>query len=72
MAGSGAAVGVSGHSGRGVYFYADGTPGPGDSWKAGGKSWTWDGTGIPPVFPATGLANTLVVDYEPSGRGKLA
>jgi hypothetical protein len=56
----------------GVYFYADGTPGPGDSWKAGGKSWTWDGTGIQPVFPATGLANTLVVDYEPSGRGKLA
>jgi hypothetical protein len=56
----------------GLYYYADGTPGPGDGLKAGGKSWTWDGTGIPPVFPATGLANTLVVDYEPSGRGKLA
>ena len=55
----------------GTYFYSDGTPAPGDSWKAEGKSWTWDGTGFPPVFPGTGLANTLVVDYQPSGRGKL-
>ena len=55
----------------GTYFYSDGTPAPGDSWKAEGKSWTWDGTGISPVFTGTGLANTLVVDYQPSGRGKL-
>jgi len=55
----------------GVYFYADGTPGPGDGWKAGGDSWTWEGTGFSPVFPATGLANTVVVDYEPLGRGRL-
>jgi hypothetical protein len=39
----------------GVYCYADGTPGPSDGWKAGGKSWTWGGTGFPPVFPGTGL-----------------
>ena len=55
----------------GVYFYADGTPGPGDGWKAGGNSWTRDGAGYPQFFPGTSLANTVVVRYEPSGRGKL-
>jgi hypothetical protein len=55
----------------GVYFYSDGTPGTGDGLKAEGNSWRWDGKGYEPVFPLVGLANTLVVDYEPSGQGKI-
>jgi hypothetical protein len=55
----------------GIYFYADGTPSPGNNLKAGGDSWKWDGTGFPPVVRATSLADTVVVDYEPSGPGKL-
>jgi hypothetical protein len=55
----------------GIYFYADGTPGPGNNLKAKGDSWKWDGKGFPPNVHATALADTVVVDFEPSGRGRL-
>jgi len=54
-----------------TYFYEDGTSGPGANLKAAGNEWKWDGTGIAPIVRATSLANTIVVDYQLSGRGKL-
>jgi len=55
----------------GVYYYADGTPGPNDRLRVRGRAWEWDGTGFPPLLRGAGLASTLVVRYEPGGTGKL-
>jgi hypothetical protein len=55
----------------GIYFYADGSPSPGNNLKVEGDSWKWDGTGFPTFVRVSSLANTVVVDYEPSGQGKL-
>ena len=55
----------------GVYFYADDTPSPGNNLKAAGDTWKWDITGFPPEIGGASLKNTVVVEYEPSGRAKL-
>jgi hypothetical protein len=56
----------------GVYFYSDGTPGPGTNLKASGNTWKWDGTGFPPVVREAALSHTIVVLYDAGGSGKLA
>jgi hypothetical protein len=55
----------------GVYFYADGTPGPGTHLKAAGDAWTWDGTGFPPAVRQTAISHTIVVQYDAGGTGTL-
>lgn len=55
----------------GVYFYANGTPSPGNNLKAEGDRWKWDGTGLPPLVHETSISNTVIVDLEPSGIGQL-
>lgn len=55
----------------GVYFYANGTPSPGNNFKAEGDRWRWDGTGFPPVVHDTPISDTVIVDFDPSGTGQL-
>jgi len=56
----------------GVYYYTDGTPAPGDALSPAGDRWKWNGAaGYPPVFEETSLANTIVVAFDPSGKGTL-
>jgi hypothetical protein len=55
----------------GVYFYANGAPGPGNNLKAEGDRWRWDGTGIRPLVHDTPISDTVIVDFEPSGIGQL-
>lgn len=55
----------------GVYFFADGTPSPGSNVKIEGDRWKWNGTGVAPALRDTSIANTVVVEYEPGGRGRL-
>jgi len=55
----------------GVYFYADGTPGPGNGLKAEGDRWRWDGIGFPPAVHDTAISDTVIVDFDPSGIGRL-
>ena len=56
----------------GVYFYTDGTPGPGYHFKTEGDRWKWDRTGFPPIVRDTGISDTVIVDFDPSGHGTLA
>jgi hypothetical protein len=55
----------------GSYFYTDGTPGPGNTFEVFGAWWKWEGPGFPPLLPIISLARTVVVDYDPSGPGRL-
>ncbi len=55
----------------GVYFYADGTSSPGNNLKADGSEWKWDGTGFPPLVREAPIADTIIVDFDRSGRGRL-
>jgi hypothetical protein len=55
----------------GVYFYADGTPGPGNGFKAEGDRWRWDRIGFPAAMHGTAISNTVIVDFDPSGIGRL-
>ena len=55
----------------GVYFYSDGTPGPSNNMRIEGKNWNWDGPGFGHEFANTGVARTVVVEFNPSGSGKL-
>jgi len=56
----------------GIYFYTDGTPGPGDHFKAEGDRWKWDGKGLRPTVVDTAISDTVIVDFDPSGHGTLA
>jgi hypothetical protein len=56
----------------GIYFYTDGTPGPGDNLKAEGERWKWDGKGLRPMVVDTAISDTVIVDFDPSGHGTLA
>jgi hypothetical protein len=55
----------------GVYFYTDGTPGPGVNLRGEDANWKWDQTGFPPMLHETPLANTIVVDFDAAGAGEL-
>jgi hypothetical protein len=55
----------------GVYYYADRSPGPDNNLILEGPSWHWDGKGYGRLFSMTPLAKTIVVEYSPSGTGKL-
>jgi len=54
----------------GMYYYADGTPAPGNPFTLRGDRWKWNGSGFPPIVHDTTLANTVVVDYaQPDSNG---
>lgn len=45
----------------GIYFYADGTPSPGNNLRLAGDRWKWDGTGFPTVVRDSSISNTIVI-----------
>jgi hypothetical protein len=51
----------------GIYFYADGTPAPGNSLKLEGRRWKWDGTGGGTLVADTTAASTIVIDDAAAG-----
>jgi hypothetical protein len=55
----------------GVYFNTDGSPSPGHNLKSEGERWKWDQTGFPLLVRDTSIANTVIIDYDPSGPGRL-
>lgn len=55
----------------GVYYYSDGSPGPGNNLALEGSAWHLEGNGYGRLFSTTPLAKTIVVDYDPSGAVKL-
>lgn len=56
----------------GIYFYMDGTAGPGNNFRFEHDFWRWDGAGFGRLVGGADLDHTLVVDYSASGQGKLA
>jgi hypothetical protein len=55
----------------GVYFFTDGTPGPGNDLTLKGSSWHWDGNGFARIVSDTSLEKTVAIEYQPTGSGKL-
>jgi hypothetical protein len=55
----------------GVYFFADGSPGPGNNLTLEGGSWHWDGKGFARMFTTAPLTRTIVMEYHVSPPGKL-
>jgi hypothetical protein len=53
----------------GVYYYADGSPSPGDNMEAGRDGWKMEAIGMPTLVQETSLANTIVIDWNPAGSG---
>ena len=56
----------------GVYFYADGTPSPGNNLKIDLYRWKWDETGYTPDVRESTLDKTVVVALDSDGKGTLA
>jgi len=56
----------------GVYYYADGTPSPGNNMEAAGDSWKMLAIGMPTIVHESSLANTVVIEWHPSGPAQLA
>jgi hypothetical protein len=50
----------------GTYFFADGAPSPGGNLHVEGDHWKWDGTGFAPLVWSTGIANTVIVNQNPT------
>jgi hypothetical protein len=55
----------------GVYFFADGTPAPGNTIKLEGDVWKWKGIGRKPELGDGSIENTVIINYEPDGEGYL-
>ena len=55
----------------GIYIYANGSRATGDNLVMKGDRWVWDGSGYPPLVRNESVSNTVVVDYQAFGRGKL-
>jgi hypothetical protein len=56
----------------GVYYYADGTPSPGMNMEAAGQAWRELPTGMPTFLQESTLEKTVVIEWNPSGRARLA
>jgi hypothetical protein len=56
----------------GVYYYSDGTPSPGNNLEAAGEGWKMQPIGMPTLVRESSLANTIVVEWNPSGPARLA
>jgi hypothetical protein len=46
----------------GIYFYADGTPSPGNNLKLAGDRWKWDETGFATVVRDSSISNTIIIE----------
>jgi len=55
-----------------VYYYSDGTPSPGNNLEAAGEDWKMLPIGAPTLVSESSLANTIVVEWNPSGPAHLA
>ncbi|MFZ1994042.1 MAG: hypothetical protein WAU75_08025, partial [Solirubrobacteraceae bacterium] len=55
----------------GAYFYANGSPAPHENMILTGGQWVANGTGFPTLVPSIPVANTVVIQYSPSGVGHL-
>jgi hypothetical protein len=55
----------------GIYFYDDGSPAPHENMALHGEQWVYNGTGFPTLLQRVPVANTVIIHYSPSGRGRL-
>lgn len=55
----------------GEYFYSSGAPAPGNNFAMQDGEWVWNGNGIAPLVKKAPIAQTIVVRYDPSGKGQL-
>jgi hypothetical protein len=55
----------------GVYYYTDGSPGPGSDLVLEGEAWRWEPKGFGGLVPATSIGKTIAIQYGSSGTGKL-
>jgi len=55
----------------GAYFYSSGAPAPGDNFAMRDGELVWNGKGIAPLVKEAGIAQMIVVRYDPSGKGQL-
>jgi hypothetical protein len=55
----------------GIYYYADGARAPGDNFISKGDEWVFDNTGFPPLIQSTKIADTIVIRFDPRGKGAL-
>ena len=53
----------------GIYFYSDGTPAPHENMVPKNQQWVFTGAGFPTLLTSVPVANTVVIQYSPTGHG---